>query len=135
MHRLLWFTGYLWGAPITAFGLLQAAVGARFVRADRDGVMHFVARGCGPVSWFMRRFQVNAYTLGAVITYSADDGPETDWLVRHERVHVVQTLILGPLMAVLYPGASAWALFSRREPYRDNWFEVQARRAEGPRSV
>ena len=39
-----------------------------------------------------------ATALGAAVTYSGEDGPRQIRLVRHERAHVMQTLVLGPLL-------------------------------------
>ena len=46
----------------------------------------------------------------------------------HELVHVRQAELLGPLFIPAYFGASVWAVLRGRHLYRDNWFEVDARR-------
>jgi hypothetical protein len=45
----------------------------------------------------------------------------------HERVHVAQYEIWGPLFLLAYPAASFWQLLKGRSPYWHNYFEVQAR--------
>jgi hypothetical protein len=125
----LWLLGWVWALPVTVFGLVQALVGARFHSVGRWGVLQFVSRERGPVAAFMRRFNVGAYTLGATITYARPDGPDDAALRAHERAHVVQTMIWGPLMGIVYPAASLWAALRGGEPYRDNVFERRARAA------
>lgn len=131
MRLPLLLLGHLWASPITVLGCLVAlGGGARLSRGDPDGVLHFVAPARGPLGWFFRRFGVIAFTWGASITYAERRGPGIPRLVRHEREHVKQTMLLGPLMPFAYLGASLWQFLRGRHAYRDNWFEVRARRAE-----
>ena len=53
----------------------------------------------------------------------------------HERVHVRQYERWGPLFIPLYLSASAWALASGRDPYRDNRFEREAMDLEDGRDA
>jgi hypothetical protein len=76
--------------------------------------------GSGPVA---------AMTLGHVII-----GQSVAALVEmrtHERVHVAQVERWGGLFLIAYPLASLLALARGRHPYRDNLFEVEARRIAG----
>jgi hypothetical protein len=130
MRATLWL-GHLWALPVTALGVVQALVlGAHLARTDVDGVMHFVAPARGPLAWFFRGFGVQAFTWGATITYANERGPTQVELVQHERVHVYQTMALGPLMPLAYVGASALLWLRGKRAYYDNPFEVAARRKE-----
>jgi hypothetical protein len=71
---------------------------------------------------------VAAITLGHVVL-----GVSLDALTAtraHERAHVRQFERWGLLMLVLYPLAGLWAWLRGGHPYRDNWFERDARAAE-----
>jgi hypothetical protein len=129
LKRLAVAVGHVWAAPITLFGVGQALVGARFHSFGEWAVLQFVARERGPIAAFMRRFHVAAYTLGGTITYARTDGPHDPGLVAHERWHVVQTMVLGPLMPVAYYASSVIEWARGNQAYRDNWFERQARAA------
>lgn len=107
--------GYLWALPCAILGLLIAlpCIPRRF--AWHDGALDVHVRHCFP-AW------ASAQTWGWVILV-AKDSPR---IARHERVHVKQYLVLGPLFLVAYPLASVWAWMRGGNPYRDNWFERQA---------
>ena len=132
MRKVLWFAGYVWALPVTILGLMLAMLFAHLESVDEEGILHFVVQPGGPLAWSLRRFHIDAFSLGAVITYSTEDGPRQIRLMRHERAHVMQTLVLGPLFLPLYALASLWQLARGGHPYRDNWFEVRARAAEIP---
>ena len=71
---------------------------------------------------------VAAITLGHVVL-----GVSLDALTAtraHERAHVRQFERWGLLMLVLYPLAGLWVWLRGGHPYRDNWFERDARAAE-----
>ena len=132
MRKVLWLAGYVWALPVTMLGLMLSMLFARLESVDEEGLLHFVVQSGTPLAWYMRRFHVAAFTVGAVVTYSGADGPRQIRLVRHERAHVLQTLVLGPFFLPLYALASLWQLARGGHPYRDNWFEVRARAAEVP---
>lgn len=110
MRRLLIASGHLWTAPNTLLGLVAGLLGVPFgARLYRcDGALAFRR---------MPRF-FGALTLGGVIlhaggsldvgvpTYSARLRPaarvEHVRLAEHERAHVLQYLVLGPLFLPLY---------------------------------
>ena len=48
----------------------------------------------------------------------------------HEHVHVKQYERLGPFFIPAYLAASVWAWIRRKDPYRDNIFEVEAYRKQ-----
>lgn len=130
MRALLLALGNLWTLPNTLLGLLIALPFARFARLEPGGVLHFVTRRRGPLAWWLRRFHVAAFTLGVVVTHDRDAGPRDPRLLAHERAHVWQALVLGPLFLPAYFLASGWALLRGGDAYLDNWFEVHARAAE-----
>ncbi|WNG45512.1 hypothetical protein F0U60_16455 [Archangium minus] len=132
MRKVLWLSGYVWALPVTVLGLMLAMLFARLESVDEEGILHFVVLPEGPLAWYVRRFNIAAFAIGAVVTYSREDGPRQIRLVRHERAHVMQTLVFGPLFLPLYGLASLWQLSRGRHPYHDNWFEVRARAAEVP---
>ncbi len=134
MRKVLWLVGYLWAFPVTALGLLFSLLFARLESVDAEYILHFVVQPGTPLAWYVRRFNIAAFTLGAVVTYAREEGPRQVRLVRHERAHVMQTLALGPLFLPLYVLASLWELVRGNHPYLDNWFEVRARAAEVPGS-
>ncbi len=131
MSRPVYWLGYLWASPVTAAGVLQAWLGgARLHSVQSDGVLFFVARPRGWADRFFRRFGVSAYTWGATVTFADERLVEQERLICHERVHVRQTFVLGPLMPLAYGAASAWAWARGKKPYWDNWFEAHARASE-----
>jgi hypothetical protein len=127
LRRLLAVT---WAAPCSLIGLCLGAlallVGGRGARVG--GVLEFsfpVHHGLGRS--IAARLTFAAITFGHVVVGTA---PVQLALLRaHERVHVRQYEILGPLFLVAYPLASILAAARGRPPYRGNWFEEQARRA------
>ena len=121
---------YVWAAPTTALGLLVVLAG--FWRAQVrivDGVLE----AHGPMlAWLLShltpvRGGVAALTLGHVVV--ARDHQSHEWTRVHERVHVRQCEVWGPLFLPAYLAASLWALARGRHFYFDNRFEVEAFRA------
>jgi hypothetical protein len=109
---------YLWASPGSLLGLLLGAT--TLARPSvRNGVLVFESRK--GFAALHRRFGFAAITLGHVMIVNA---PPSDVLWAHERVHVRQWEILGPLMLVAYPLASVAG-------YRRNPFEAAARRQAG----
>jgi hypothetical protein len=123
---------YLWALPVTLAGLLVAllarASGGSLQRVD--GVLE--AAGGWP-AWVLRRGfpfsgAVAAMTLGHVVA-----GVSRLALAAtraHERAHVRQFERWGVLLLGLYPLAALLAWLRGGHPYRDNWFECEARAAE-----
>lgn len=123
---------YLWPSPVTLFGLgvalLARSSGGAWERVNgvveaAGGWPARVLRGGLPFSG-----AVAAITLGHVVV-----GVSTAALAAtraHERAHVRQFERWGLLMLVLYPLAGLWAWARGGHPYRDNWFEREARAAE-----
>lgn len=120
---------YLWAAPTTAVGLLVAllalATGGRTRRVR--GVLE--CWGGAPRLLLARRpFRASALTLGHVIVGASDRALER--CRAHEHVHVRQAERWGPLFIPAYLAAGLWASLRGRHHYRDNPFEVEARKHE-----
>ncbi len=109
-----------------AFGMVAIASGGSF--QFREGCLEFHG---GFIRWFLKNIPpwsknagMAAMTLGHVII-----GQNTGMLARaraHEHVHVRQYEIWGPLFLPVYLGFSFLLWLSRRDPYLDNPFEVEA---------
>jgi hypothetical protein len=67
----------------------------------------------------------DAMTLGHVVI--ARDARALELTRTHERVHVRQYELWGPLFVPAYLLAGAWALLQGGHPYFDNRFEREAR--------
>lgn len=112
----------LWASPASLVGFaLCGFFDQRFV--TRGILLAEGARWPRKLGWRYR-----AVTLGHVVL-SVDELPER--VIEHERVHVRQFERWGPLLLLMYPLASLGARLSGGDAYRDNLFEIQARRGEG----
>lgn len=124
---------YLWAAPISLIGLGLALLallsrgrahwhtGVLEVAGGLPGyLLHWRWPGSGPVS---------AITLGHVVLAVS---PQDLALTRqHERVHVAQMERWGAMFLVAYPLFSLITLARGGDLYRDNPFEIEARRVAG----
>ena len=129
MLRLL---RYLWPLPVTLLGMLVASIarGSGGTLQRVDGVLESAG---GWPAWVLRHGfpfsgAVAAITLGHVVL-----GVSLEALTAtraHERAHVRQFECWGVLLLVLYPLAGLLAWVRGGHPYRDNWFECEARAAE-----
>ena len=90
----------------------------------------FVVTPRGLSGCFCRRFRVSAFTWGAVVTFAGHDGARDERLILHERSHLRQTFLPGLLTPLAYTLASLVVALKGGRAYRDNPFEVAARRAE-----
>lgn len=120
---------YLWAAPGTLLGAVLALPllisGGRVAR--HSGVLEV----CAPTRLASQRsdlFAFDAITFGHVVL--ARDGACHNALREHERAHVRQYEVWGLFFLIAYPLECAFQWLRGRHPYRDNRFEVQARRAE-----
>ncbi len=109
----------VWAAPLTAAGLVLAALAGRLPRWDAE-LGCFVVRGAGGPSRAALGFvRASANTVGQVVlSPGADPDPI---LLAHEAVHARQAERLGVLLLPAY----AW--LSARYGYRDNPLERAAR--------
>jgi hypothetical protein len=125
---------YLWAGPTTVLGLVVVLLGLWRVRAR---VVDGVLEAHGPtLAWVLRHLTLvrggtAAMTLGHVVI--ARDRYSLESTRAHERVHVRQCEVWGPLFVPAYAAASLWAVVRGRDFYFDNWFEVAAFHADGSR--
>lgn len=109
----------LWAGPWSVLGLLLAPFFRR--RRTVDGVLV-----CEGATW-PRRFgwRYRAITFGHVVLSVEELDAAT---LAHERVHVRQYERWGPLFVPAYLVATAVTKLRGRHHYRDNPFEVAARK-------
>lgn len=121
--RPLDLLGFVWSLPNTLLGL---ALGALTFQTPRilGGAIVFdkTARG---VTWLLARMHRTAVTIGFVILSAS---PLEGRLLAHERHHVRQSMVWGPLFVPVYL-ALAVPFGYRRHP-----MERAARRASGEES-
>lgn len=110
--------GFAWAMPNTLLGLV---IGALTFQAPRihGGAIVF-DRGPRGVTWLLRAMNRTAMTLGFVIVSAA---PVEGRLLAHERHHIRQSMLWGPLFVPVYL-ALAIPFGYRRHP-----MERAARRA------
>jgi hypothetical protein len=118
-----------WAAPCSLIGLCCGAVA--LLLGGRVGVVAGALEFSLPEDRRLGRAIAARLPFGAItfghVVFGIDPG-QLALLRAHERVHVRQYEILGPLFLLAYPLASLVAAARGRPPYRANWFEVQARR-------
>jgi hypothetical protein len=119
--------------PNTLIGLLVAFVGlfTRSRYAAVDGVLEVHG---GAAKWFLKMGipgigPMPAMTLGHVVI-AVDQTTLDRWRV-HERVHVRQFEIWGPLMLPAMLVSALCQSIQGRDPYYDNLFEREAYAVEG----
>ena len=126
LHRSI---KYLWASPASLIGLVLAGV------ASLLGVRLAVVSGVVEVTLNPRRGRLQALsrhipfaaiTFGHVVIAVSDEDQTS--LRCHERAHVAQYEVWGPLFLLAYPAESALQLLLGRRAYLDNRFELQARR-------
>jgi hypothetical protein len=119
---------FIWAAPCTAIGLLFALVPlllggkAKWSAGALEVTYRQSPANCGKLS---RKLPFRGIVFGHVIL--AVTCEELERIGPHERVHVAQYELWGPLFFVAYGASSLWQLFQGRHPYWSNCFEVQAR--------
>jgi hypothetical protein len=112
--------GFVWSLPNTAIGLVLGALSFARPRIAH-GVVVFDGHPRG-VTWLLGRMHRSAMTVGFVILSNA---PVRGTLLTHERAHVRQSMILGPLFIPVY------LLLAVPYGYRRHPMERAARRAAG----
>jgi len=118
---------YLWALPNTVLGLLVVAVA--ILGGDRARRVSGVLEAHGrTLDSLLRRFPIrggaSAMTLGHVVL--GRDQVCLDRTRGHERVHVRQYELWGPLFLPAYCLSSLIAALRGRDFYRDNVFEREA---------
>jgi hypothetical protein len=112
--------GFVWSLPNTLIGLVLGGLSFTKPRLV-GGAVVFEGRPRG-VTWILARMHRSAMTVGFVIV---SNRPLDATLLAHERAHVRQSMVLGPLFIPAY--------FALAVPfgYRRHPMERAARRAAG----
>ena len=124
---------YLWASPATLVGLVLAVA---LIRRGRAALVDGVVEAHSPLlGRALSRLTplaggAAAVTLGHVVIGRSAEALEMTRA--HERVHVRQYELWGPLFVPAYFAAGLYALARGRHPYLDNRFEREARRMEDP---
>lgn len=120
----------IWAAPTSVLGLLVIAAGGWRVRLR---IVDGVIEAHGPaLGWLLTRgtpIGASALTLGHVVI--GRDAKALDATRAHERVHVRQCELWGPLFVPAYLIASIVAVLRSRHFYFGNTFEIEAFRTDG----
>lgn len=125
MNRVL---RYLWASPTTLLGLVLAFA---LLRRGRAMLVDGVIEAHSPLlDWALSRLTplaggAAAITLGHVVIGCSAQALEATRA--HERVHVRQYEVWGPLFVPAYFAAGLYALLTGGHPYFDNRFERDAR--------
>jgi hypothetical protein len=127
VHKVPSVIRYIWAAPTTALGLVVLLAGLWRARVC---IVDGVIEAHGPaLRWLLKHFTLirggaAALTLGHVVI--ARDSWSLESTRAHERVHVSQCEVWGPLFVPAYLLAGLSAIFRGRNGYFDNRFEIEA---------
>jgi hypothetical protein len=119
---------YIWASPASAVGAAAALATLLIGSTTRmnSGVLEVSLRPrTSALARRIARLRFSAITFGHVVLASSE--AEQDSLRPHERAHVRQYEIWGPLFLLAYPAESLVQCLMGGHPYRDNRFEVSAR--------
>jgi hypothetical protein len=116
----------LWAGPTTLLGIAAALASLSLPR--RSGPVLLCRSSRGFARWFLLRRGYHAIALGHLVLMVDEASPD---LLPHEMVHVRQSERWGPLFIPAYLAAMLLLRVRGRDPYRDNPFEVEARREGG----
>lgn len=89
--------GFVWTSPNTLLGLVAGAL--TFQRPRLEGYLILFDRGPRGLTWVMPRLGRTAMTIGFVIVSA---GHLEGRLLEHERHHVRQYMVWGPLFIPVY---------------------------------
>lgn len=127
LQPLLGIWRVIWASPYTLLGIAIGCLGLATgggVRIRRP-VVEFYG---GFVRWFLVHLPTGEFTLAMTLGHVVlgQTPSALDISHRHELVHVRQFERWGPLMGIVYLGASLVLWLRGRDPYRDNPFEREA---------
>ena len=121
---------YIWASPASAVGICAACIanvaGAEVKRVSGVLEVSLVPRSA-MLCKAVRCLPFTAITLGHVVL--ACSSQDQAALRQHERVHVAQYELWGPLFLLAYPLESLFQWVRGRRAYLDNRFEIAARAA------
>ena len=121
---------YIWASPASALGVcaacLASVVGADIRRVSGVLEVSFVPRSSA-LKNAVACLPFAGITFDHVVI--ACSAQEQTALRQHERVHVAQYELWGPIFLVAYPLESLYQALRGRKPYLDNRFEIAARAA------
>ena len=117
----------LWAGPNTLLGFAALALGGKFVRQSPYG-LHYMLELGSPFDLVLKKSQKTAITLGEVVLYRP--GQFIPRRAKHECRHIHQYEQWGPFFLPAYLVACVVAKAEGGHPYRDNWFEKDARAHE-----
>jgi hypothetical protein len=110
---------WVWSMPVTVFGV--------------PFLLYYWPKS---ISWSSGAFDVvvtrrlmfgfNAQTIGLFVFYKDDRSARDPVIRRHERVHLLHTLIGGVFHPIGYGLYSLWMFLTGKHWYWDNWFERRA---------
>ena len=125
MKLILRLICYLWASPASLLGMAIGGLGM-LTRGRARTKAHILEFHSGAVGWLLRHFPGDplAMTLGHVVIARTEAA--LDITHEHEMVHVRQYERWGPLFIPAYLACSLVLWLRRRDPYRDNPFEVEA---------
>jgi hypothetical protein len=115
---------FLWALPASVVGVTLGVASLAEPRYDEGTV---VFEGTKGYLWALRKVGFTAQTWGQVILAYGKLDPI---LRAHEREHVRQWTIWGPLFAIAYHAEGLRELVLRRGYYGGNYFERRARAVE-----
>lgn len=131
--------GFAWASPVTFFGLLyvlafMALKWYKFDAVHGDALVWTLDKNAAP-GWLLAAWAGwGGHAIGNVVVMSSQPllDKKTQTTLRHEQEHVRQCMTLGVFQPIVY-ALSYLALMTCRysNPYYDNPFEVDARRAAG----
>ena len=119
--------GYIWASPCSLAGMLISlpALASGATPRLAGGVIEVAGGRIGRWSMLLPRpLRFAAITFGHVII--GTDHSLLRAVRRHEMVHVRQYERWGPLLIPLYLLSSLHLKLRHRQPYLENWFEVEA---------
>lgn len=125
-----WLTAlkFIWAAPCSIVGLLLAiiplALGgkAKWVNGAVEVTYRESPARCHPLT---NKLLFRGLVCGHVILAVTEE--ELEGIRSHERVHVAQYERWGIFFLIAYALSGIWQLVRGRDPYWDNYFEIDAR--------
>lgn len=118
---------YLWASPNTLLGLLIGMLGL-LTGGKMQVIQGAVEFHSGAVRWLLRRTLLGSSTMAMTLGHTILGQTESSLAVArdHEHVHVRQYEVWGPFFVPAYLFCSLYLWCVKRDPYRDNPFEVEA---------